>query len=486
MSSLLQRMDRLPMCRPHYLLLLIGGLGYTFDGLDSAIVAFLLPSLKAEWGLSNTQLGVISAATPFGFLIGAVLSGILGDRIGRKRVMMYALAVYTAFTLVAACSLNIEMFTAARVLSGVGMGAESVIIAPYLSEFVPADRRGWFLGCLAGFFSFGFVTAALVGRFIVPEIPDGWRWAQVIVALPVVMLLWWRRALDESPRYLVGKKRYDEAEFVVAKFEAKVVKATGRGLTPVPTTDIAADIEVANHPKPGVARAWRYMWSPAMRRRTLVIWAVWFAITFSYYGFFSWIPSLLVQRGFDITRSFEFAIVIYLAQIPGYFSAAWLNEKMDRKNTIAIYLVGAAGSAFALSLGNNTASIVLSAAILSFFLNGTYAGVYSYTPEIFPTWMRTTGTGFASAFGRVGSISAPIVIGYFASSWGLAGVFTMTTIVLGIGVLSIVIFGVSTAGHSLEDLNEAELADENSAGPATAGTHKEAARPVTDVPADLP
>ena len=106
-------------------------------------------------------------------------------------------------------------------LAGLGTGAESAIIAPFLAEFVPPARRGWFLGALAGFFSFGFVGAALIGRFVVPLSDAGWRWAQVGTALPVLMVLWWRRSLPESPRYLLLRGRTAEAEPVVADFERR-------------------------------------------------------------------------------------------------------------------------------------------------------------------------------------------------------------------------------------------------------------------------
>ncbi|GHF27243.1 MFS transporter [Amycolatopsis deserti] len=449
--TLLARLDRLPLSRPHYLLLLIGGLGYTFDGMDSAVVAFLLPSAKEVWGLSNGELGLIGSATPFGFLFGAIAAGLLGDRIGRKKVMMYALAFYAAFSVVAAFAPNYEVFLAARVLAGAGAGAESAIIAPFLSEFVPAKRRGWFVGALAGFFSFGFVAAALLGRFVVSPLPDGWRIAQVITALPIVLLLWWRRSLPESPRFLLTQGRADEAERVVAKIERDVEKATGKPLPPVPES---VTEPLTKTPKVGLLTALKFLWGRKMARRTAVIWAVWFVITFSYYGFFSWIPTLLIERGITVTKSFEFSIIIYLAQVPGYFSAAWLSERLDRKHTIALYLTGSAVSAFWLSQMNAPWSITLAGAVLSFFLNGTYAGVYSYTPEVFPTWIRATGTGLSSAFGRVGSILAPSIIGVFAASLGFGGVFGLTTAVLAIGVLCVMVFGLSTAGRSLEELTE--------------------------------
>lgn len=135
--SLTARLDRLPMSKPHYALLLIGGLGYTFDGMDSAVVAFLMPSVRDVFGLESWQLGIVGSSAPIGFLIGALVSGYLGDKIGRKAVMMYALAVYAVASLAAAASWSFESFLIFRILAGAGAGAESVIIAPFLSEFVP-------------------------------------------------------------------------------------------------------------------------------------------------------------------------------------------------------------------------------------------------------------------------------------------------------------------------------------------------------------
>jgi putative MFS transporter len=460
--SLTARLDRLALSRPHYKLLLIGGLGYSFDGMDGAVVAFLLPRIQELWGLSNASLGLVGSAAPFGFFFGAILSGWLGDRFGRKKVMLWALAFYCLMSVVAAMAPNFEVFLVARIFAGLGAGAESVIIAPFLSEFIPPKRRGWFIGTLAGFFSFGFVGAALIGRFIVPMSEDGWRWAQVVTAIPILLLLWWRRSLPESPRFLISRGRIAEATEVVERFEQSVVQATGKQLTPL----TSGNEEITKHQqKISIWNALKFMWSRAMRRRTAVIWLIWFVITFSYYGFFSWIPTLLVGRGITVTKSFEYSIIIYLAQIPGYFSAAWLNDRIDRKNTIALYLAGSALSAFWLSQSNDSGMILVAAATLSFFLNGTYAGVYAYTPELFPTWMRATGVGLASAVGRIGSILAPSIIGIFSVALGFGGVFVMTTVVLTIGVLGVVIFGASTAGKSLEDINARAEHD-----PAPAGT----------------
>ena len=449
--SLLMRLDRLPVSRPHYRLLLAGGLGYAFDAMDIALIAFLLPPLQAFWSLSGPELGLIGSATPVGVLIGALLAGYIGDRFGRKVVMCWALAVYCAMTLAAAAAPNYPTFVAARLLAGVGTGAESAIIAPFLSEFIPPAKRGRFIGSLAGFFSFGFVGAALLGRYVVPEFDDGWRYAQVITALPVVMLLWWRRVLPESPRFLLSRGRQDEARRIVEQFEREVETATGRPL-PVPTAKRAESAATA--PSPGLCQSLAMMFSRPMRRQTLVIWITWFALTFSFYGFFSWIPSLLVARGFTVTQSFAFSLIIFSAQVPGFFSAAFISDWLDRKWTIALYLVGSIFSAWGLSQAQSAEGIVTAAALLSMFLNGCYAGLYTYTPESFPTAIRATGCGFASAFGRIGSILAPSIIGIFSSAMGFTGVFTMIAVMLAGGILVLLAWGVNTRGGSLEALEQ--------------------------------
>jgi putative MFS transporter len=452
MSVISARIERLPFGRFHKRLLLMGGLGYTFDAMDAAVLAFILPVVRTTWNLSSVQVGVLGSSSYIGFFFGALLAGVLGDLIGRRTVMMSALALYCAASLVSAATDAWPTFFATRVVAGMGTGAESAIIAPYLAEFVSRRFRGSFTGSLAGFFSFGFVAAALLGYFIVPAWDGGWRIVLVVTALPVVMLLWWRRALPESPRWLESRGREREAAEVLDKIEAEFAR-DGHGALP-PIIDAPSA-----RPKAGTLFGnFAALLAGRQARITVMTWIMWLSITFSYYSFFVWIPGLLVQSGMSITKSFSYSLVIYCAQVPGYFSAAWFNERIGRQMTIASYMLLGGVSALALGFAQNNQEILLAGICLSFFMNGTYAGVYAYTAEVFPTAMRTTGAGLASAIGRIGAIVSPILVGYLYPKFGFVGVFGVTTAALLVGAAAVVLMGLPTRGRSLEEIAAGEVA----------------------------
>ncbi|WP_415854536.1 MFS transporter [Sinomonas sp. G460-2] len=445
--SLLARMDDMPVGRPHLRLALIGGLGLMFDGMDGSLVSYIMPIIRPLWHLDGAQTGLIGSSLLIGIFIGSIAAGVLGDRIGRRRVMMYALALYAIASAVAATSQNWEFFFSMRVIAGIGIGAESAIIPTFIAEFIPKARRGLFVGAVAGFFAFGYICAAFIGTTLVAGLHDGWRISQLVTAIPILMLLWWRRALPESPRWLLTRGRATEAAVIVDGLEnGKLVRAA-RG-----------PVEALGDTPPSSARRrptlFRHadLWRHGNARRTAVLWLLWIAVTFSFYGFFTWIPSLLVGRGMPIASSFTLSLIMTIAQIPGYYSASYLNERFSRRITIAAYLAGGAVSALLLSQAPSEAMVVVWGSCLSFFMNGCYAGLYAYTPEVYGTELRATGMGTASAVGRIGGIVAPILIGVAFSSLGFAGVFAMIMVVLGGAAVVVLALGISTRGRSLEDI----------------------------------
>lgn len=439
MSDLAMRLDTMRFGKFHWRLLLIGGSGYMFDAMDVAIIGFVLPVVTQQWHLTGTEAGIVAGSGAIGGILGALAAGRLGDRFGRRVVMMWALAIYALATMISALAANFDQFLVARIVAGIGTSAESVIIAPFLSEFAPVRLRGRFTGALTGFFSFGFVAAAVLGWLVVPASDAGWRIALAITALPIVLLLWWRRGLPESPRWLERQGRHGEAFAVVSAIEEECGRDPAAKPSPVAQTS-------AGVPQAGFAALFR----GDLLRRTVVAMVLWGVMGCCYYAFMTWIPGLLVARGLTLTKSFGFTIAIYAAQAPGYFSAAWANDVIGRRMVIVVYLALAAVGALVLANVGTPAGLLWASMALSFALNGTYAGLYSYTPELFPTALRATGQGLATAISRGGAMVSPIMVGALYPAVGFTGVFLAALCLLAVGAFVALVAGPVTDGVSLD------------------------------------
>ncbi len=389
-----ERLDRLPFGKAHAKLLVGSGIGWALDAMDVGLISFVMAALAVQWQLDQTMLSIIGSIGFVGMSIGASLAGLLADRIGRRQVFAMTLLVYGLATGAAALSVGVGMLIALRFVVGLGLGGELPVASTLVSEYAPRKVRGRVVVALEAFWAVGWLAAALIGYFVVPASPYGWRWALAAGLIPAIYAIFVRFGLPESVRFLESKGRFDEAEAAVRKFENAV------GVEPVTSPDV-----VPRPPKGGEG-----IWSPTLRVRTAALWAVWFCINLSYYGAFIWIPTLLVSRGFTLTKSFEFTLYITLAQLPGYLVAAILIEVWGRRATLSTFLLGSAVGAALYGLAAAPWQIIAAGCLLSFFNLGAWGALYAVGPEIYPTTLRGTGTGAAAGFGRIASIIAPLIV----------------------------------------------------------------------------
>jgi MFS transporter, putative metabolite:H+ symporter len=192
------------------------------------------------------------------------------------------------------------------------------------------------------------------------------------------------------------------------------------------------------------------LWAPALRRRTAALWLVWFCVNFSYYGAFIWLPTILVASGFSLVRSFGFTLIITLAQLPGYAASAYLIEKWGRRQTLAVFLVGAAISAALFGVATDVSQVIIAGMLLSFFNLGAWGALYAVTPELYPTRMRATGAGWAAGIGRIASILAPLAVPFLRDAGGtvlLFGIFAAFFVVAAAGAFAL----PEMRGQALED-----------------------------------
>ncbi len=194
------------------------------------------------------------------------------------------------------------------------------------------------------------------------------------------------------------------------------------------------------------------IWDKKYSKATLMLWIVWFVVVFSYYGMFLWLPSVMVGKGFSLISSFGYVLIMTLAQLPGYFSAAWLIEKAGRKFVLVTYLLGTAGSALIFGNADSIEVILISGILLSFFNLGAWGALYAYTPEQYPLVIRGTGAGMAAAVGRVGGIFGPLLVGnLLATGVDIGLIFSIFCISIVIGVAAIIFLGKETKQTELEN-----------------------------------
>ncbi|SPF42064.1 putative niacin/nicotinamide transporter NaiP [Candidatus Desulfosporosinus infrequens] len=439
--TLTERLETLPVSRFHYFLLITAGLGWMFDSMDTGIISFVLPVLMKAWKLSPEQVGTIGSIGLVGMAIGAILSGTMADLFGRKRVFASTLVIYSFATGLCGLSWNYESLLVFRFLVGFGLGGQLPVAVTLMSEFSPAKHRGKFLVLLESFWALGWLLAALISYLIIPRF--GWQAAFYIGALPALYIFYLWRSIPESPRYLASKGEFAQAEGIVKIIEAQSgVKRTTAELTSIPMS----------HSLPRMAL--KELFSSKFIKRTIFLWILWFGVVYSYYGIFTWLPSLLALKGFSLTKSFQYVMTMTLAQIPGYFSAAYFVDKVGRKPTLAIYLIGTAITAYFFGQSTDVQTVLLMGSLMSFFNLGAWGIVYTYTPELYPTHARATGSGWAAGFGRIGGIIAPAIVGLMLGSYHSSSqsVFLMFAGVLLLAALNVIVLGEETKGQPMDEV----------------------------------
>ncbi|MCS5480105.1 MFS transporter [Corynebacterium sp. YIM 101645] len=428
-----QRLDRLPVTGKHRRLLLGSGIGWALDAMDVGLISFIMAALAVHWGLNPTQTSWLGSIGFVGMALGATFGGLLADRIGRRQVFALTLFVYGLATGASALATGLGTLIALRFVVGLGLGAELPVASTLVSEFAPRRIRGRMVVILEAFWALGWIAAALIGAFVVTADDNGWRWALAIGMVPTLYAIYVRKGLPESVRFLEDKGRHGEAEQVVTAFEAEVDP------TELERIDAAEVQRLHDLPREDFAEA-TSIWEKTLRRRTAALWIVWFCVNLSYYGAFIWIPSLLVADGFTLVRSFQFTLIITLAQLPGYAVAAWLIEVWGRRSTLAAFLLGSAASALFFGTATTEVTIIAAGCLLSFFNLGAWGALYAIGPELYPSHVRGAGTGAAAGFGRIASIIAPLIVPpllAFGGSIALFGLFSTAFLIAAVATLTL-------------------------------------------------
>ncbi|MGQ9787882.1 MAG: MFS transporter [Candidatus Hadarchaeaceae archaeon] len=441
-ETVVDYLEKAPLTRFHYGLLLVSSLIYCFTAMNVLLIAAVLTPIIKEFGLGQQPLvsGLLLSAGYLGMFVGALSCGILADRIGRKKTLLFTLSTMSVFTAMNAFAPDPATMALLRFLAGVGLGGSLPQPGVYISEYIPARYRGRFLGLVETAWVYGALLSLIFPFFLFPAF--GWRATFLVSLIPLFLIPVVAFFVPESLRYLQLEGKTSEALSWLKKYKMIPSDLNVSRLSPV-------------QPKRyGVGASLRRLWSPTMRRRTTLLWIFWAVLVYTYHGIFVWLPTFYASPplNLSIVRSIQWVLIVTLAQVPGYYSAALLLDRVGRKPIAFIYLTCAGFGSILLSSAIDSTSILLWSIVISFFNLGAWSALYAYTPELYPTGIRGTGSGTAASIGRIAGVIAPTATPLFYAYGGLAAAFTVFALMHFLGAVVVAVLGIETKGKILEEI----------------------------------
>ena len=367
-----------------------------FDGYDLAINGVVLPLLMVEWGLTAMQAGMLASTALAGMMFGAMIFGSLADKIGRKKVIMICIVLFSGLTFAGGFASNPTEFAILRFLAGLGIGGVMPNLVALTSEYAPIRMRSTLVTGMFSGYAVGGVMAALLGSWFTPDF--GWQIMFFIAGIPLFLLpvIW--KFLPESLTFIVQQNRQAEAREIVRRLEPTItVKETTT--FELDKVDVPESASVMS-----LFRRGRTM-------NTILFCIAFFTCLLTMYALSSWLPKLMMAAGYSMDNSLMFMMVMNIGAVIGIIGGGILADRFHLKPVLMC--LGVMGAVVMSLMGFQSNEFLLY--ILVFLAGAASIGsqmlLYSYVAQFYPLAVRSTGIGWSSAIGRMGAIIGPILIG---------------------------------------------------------------------------
>ncbi|WP_264599312.1 MFS transporter [Rhodoblastus acidophilus] len=445
-AALIARLERLPITRPVLWARGVVGMATFFDGYETLSIAYAMPVLAKTWSLTPTTTAAIISAGYFGQLVGAIFFGWLAERVGRLPVLIVTTCIFGLMAFACVFAWDAQSLMLFRFCQGIGTGGEVPVASAYVNEMSGARRRGRFFLLYELLFLIGLVFAGMIGYALVPTV--GWKAMFIVGVAPVILIAPIMFFLFESPRWLISKGRFAEADKTISRFEAH---ARAKGL-PLEQPDLSG---ITLSPAKA-SKGWREIFGKFYGPRTALLWALWFCAYLVNNGLVTWLPTLYRTR-FDVPvdRAIAFGFAMTgIAACAALVCALKIDTVGRRRWYVGAFFTATAPLLTLGLLGARSAWEVFGLATIAYAAIQTVTySLYLYSAELYPTRLRSLGAGLGSACLRLGSASGPWVIGLVLSGGSVAPVFLIFS---GVAIAAGIIvwrWAPETTGRALEDLS---------------------------------
>ena len=388
-----------------------------FDGYDLAINGVVLPLLMQEWGLSAVQAGMLASTALAGMMFGAMFFGSLADKIGRKKVIMICIVLFSGLTFAGGFASNPTEFAILRFFAGLGIGGVMPNLVALTSEYAPQKMRSTLVTTMFSGYAVGGVMAALLGSWFTPNF--GWQIMFFIAGIPLFLLPLIWKFLPESLAFIVKENKQEEARRIACRL-APDLSVNEKMIFTLPKVDIPEAANVAS------------LFRRGRTTNTLLFWLAFFTCLLTMYALSSWLPKLMMAAGYSMDNSLMFMMVMNIGAVVGIIGGGILADRFHLKPVLMC--LGMLGGIVMSLMGFQSNQFLLY--ILVFLAGAASIGsqmlLYSYVAQYYPLAIRSTGIGWSSAIGRMGAIVGPILIG---SLLGMNLPAYINFIVVGIPVL---------------------------------------------------
>ena len=384
----------------HGILLFWSAIIMLFDGFDLSVYGAVVPVIMEEWQISPVETGMIGSYALIGMTLGALIFGTIADKLGRKKIILICVFLFSLFMVLAAFAPNAQLFGLCRFIQGLGLGGMMPNVIALVSDYSPRGTRSRMIASIMAGYSIGGILAATLSIVLIPKF--GWESVYIFGGLPILFIPFLIRQLPDSMEAHFARKEYGHIKEILMKVQPSYQPGENEQF-------------ILNRVKKSSSSV-ASLFAKPRTVTTFMFWITYFMSLLMIYGLSTWLPKFMSTAGFPLGSSLGFLLVLNAGATVGAFFMGWLADLWGVTKSLMMFYLVAAVMIFGLGLSQNIILLYLIVAVAGAVTIGTQHLTNSYVSQYYPASIRSTGLGWALGIGRIGGILGPAIGGFLMAA----------------------------------------------------------------------